>query len=289
MNVLDLLQEHRIDYRTEGHEHCRPGWAQLDCPFCSAGSGRYRLGINLTYAYGNCWHCGSHSLPSILMILLHIPFREAKKLAEGVEGERTERVVHHGHYAEPYGVTGLLGAHKIYLRNRGFCYQELERLWYIRAIGIAPRLSWRIFIPILLHGVPVSWTTRTLSKNPEQKYLSAPLEDESIPHKHLLYGEDYCRHACVVCEGPLDVWGIGPGAVATFGLSYTSEQLARISRYPVRAICFDNEPSAQRVAKDLMDKLSTLTGETYNITLDSKDPGEATQREIRRIRKTILE
>ena len=35
----------------------------------------------------------------------------------------------------------------------------------IFGIGIAPRLQWRIWIPIHYHGEIVSWTTRSLSDN----------------------------------------------------------------------------------------------------------------------------
>ncbi len=289
MNILELLDEYHIHHREEGHEHCRPGWTQLDCPFCSPDSGRFRLGINIEHVYGNCWHCGSKSIRLILRTILRLRWEEVDKLLQGIKPERVERTVHEGHYTEPSGVVGLLGPHKTYLKERRFDYPELERLWHIRGIGIAPRLSWRIFIPITLHGKAVSWTTRKISGDPDRKYLSASEEEESIPHKHLLYGEDYCRHAIVVVEGPIDVWGGGPGFAATFGLSYTAEQVARIAAYPVRAVCFDNEPEAQDVARGLTKDLSCLPGETFNIVLDSKDPGEAKRKEILRIRKEILE
>jgi len=67
-----------------------------------------------------------------------------------------------------------------------------------------------------------------------------------------------------------------------------SEQVERIAKYPVRAVCYDNEPDAQQRARELADRLSVLPGDTYNITLDSKDPGEATRKEIERIRREIL-
>jgi hypothetical protein len=290
MNIIELLDEYHIPHREEGHEHCRPGWVQIECPFCSPDSGRFRLGINIQHVYSNCWTCGSKPIQSVLKTILGVRWDEAKKLLAGIKPERMEeRIVHTGRYTEPDGVGDLLRPHKNYLRGRGFDCGELERLWHIRGIGIATRLSWRIFIPILHHGKPVSWTTRKIAGDGERKYLSASPSEEAIEHKHLLYGEDYCRHAIVVVEGPIDVWGIGPGAVATFGLSITNEQVSRIASYPVRAICLDNEPEAQDVARTLAGHLSCLPGETYNIVLDSKDPGEAKQKEIQRIRREILE
>jgi len=289
MNIVDLLNEYRIENRTEGHEHCRSGWAQIDCPFCSPNSGRFRLGINTHYVYANCWTCGAKSITSVLKALLGTRWKDAKVLLQNIRPERPEKIVHTGRYAEPMGVMGMLTPHKIYLRDRGFDATELERLWFLRGIGISSRLSWRIFIPILLHGQAVSWTTRTIGNGDHGKYLSAAPDEESVSHKSILYGEDYCRHAIVVVEGPADVWGGGPGFAATLGLSVTSEQVERITKYPVRALCFDNEPQAQKVQKEMADRLACFPGETYTITLDSKDPGEAKRKEILRIRKEVLE
>jgi hypothetical protein len=290
MNIIELLDEYRIPHREEGHEHCRPGWSQVECPKCSPDSGRFRLGININHVYASCWTCGYVPIQSVLKTILGVRWDEAKKLLAGIKPERMEeRIAHTGHYAEPDGVVPLLKPHKAYLRGRGFDCDELERLWHIRGIGIATRLSWRIFIPIIHHGKAVSWTTRKIAGDGERKYLSAAPSEETIEHKHLLYGEDYCRHAVVVVEGPFDVWGGGPGFGCTFGLSYTTEQVARIASYRIRAVAYDNEPEAQKVARELVGHLSAMPGETYNIVLDSKDPGEAKRKEIQRIRKEILE
>lgn len=291
INIQELLSENRIDYRTEGHEHCRSGWIQIDCPFCSPDSNRFRMGIHIKHIYANCWHCGYKSLPYLLRKLLpRLSAKEILNLSKQIKPERLEeKSDHFGTYQEPRGVKPLLAAHRRYLQERGFDVSQVEQLWAVQGIGVATQLQWRLFIPILYHSQIVSWTTRSIGDTQRGKYISASPEEESILHKHLLYGEDYCRHSIVICEGPLDVWAIGPGAVATFGMDCIAPQIERIVKYPIRAICFDNEPDAQSIARKLANNLSAFPGETHNIVLDSKDPGEAKQREIRRIRKEILE
>jgi DNA primase len=294
MTIMELLDDLKIPYKAEGHEHCRPGWLQINCPFCSLDTDRFRMGINLLHNYCSCWNCGGKSLASVLQGTLGISFREADKLLKGIAKKRKPEAETpiYGTYLEPGDIRelDLLPQHRAYLKDRGYTPNTLQTLWDIEGIGIAPRFSWRLFIPIYQHGKKVSWTTRSLSKdkNKKDKYISAAPFEESFPHKHLLYGEDYCRNTCIVCEGPLDAWKIGPGAVATFGLSYTSQQLERIVKYPTRVICFDNEHNAQKVARQLADRLSVFPGETYNIQLDSKDPGEASQKEIKTIRERFL-
>lgn len=287
MNFIELLEEHHVPQAPENHEHVRAGWIQIDCPFCSPNSQRYRLGWNLQYNYANCWSCGHVNAKRLLTTLFHISFKEAEKFLKGVTPERQEKHAHIGKYVEPSGVGELLYGHRKYIYHRGFSIEEIQKLWSVQGIGIAPRLSWRLFIPIFYHGQKVSWTTRAIGEV-EPRYMSASLQEEYIDHKNLLYGEDFCRHAIVVCEGPIDAWAIGPGAVATFGLSFTTAQLRKMAKYSIRAICFDNEPHAQLAATKLVKQLSVFPGQTYNIQLDSKDPGEAKHREIARIRKEIL-
>lgn len=287
MKFTDVLDQLNINYRAEG-QHTRPGWLQLDCPFCG---GELYLGYNLENRYMNCWRCGPHRPVETLMKLTGRGFGDFKELIRDIERERPTRADGSPKRMAaklPAGLSPLWAAHKSYLRDRGFVPRELQTLWGIQAIGLSSKLAWRIFIPITLNGVVVSWTTRTISDKDRTRYISCPGEDEAVNHKELLYGEDYCRHVCIVCEGPFDVWRIGPGAVCTFGTGYKSAQVKRMAKYPVRVICYDDEVDAQNRAQDLATSLSVLPGETFNVVLDGKDPASAEPGEIEKLRKRFL-
>ena len=111
-----------------------------------------------------------------------------------------------------------------------------------------------------------------------------------MPHKSVLYGADHARHAVVVCEGPIDCWAIGPGAVATLGTAYTQAQALALARYPVRAVCYDAEPDAQRRAARLCQTLAAFDGTTVNVVLETgKDAAAASKAEVAELRKRYLE
>ena len=110
-----------------------------------------------------------------------------------------------------------------------------------------------------------------------------------MPAKSLLYGEDHVRGAIIVCEGPTDVWRLGPGAVAVMGLIVTQEQIERLSRYPVRVVCFDREPEAKRRMNRLVDTLRQFSGETYAVELETgNDIASADQGEVDAVREMFL-
>lgn len=288
MNFIEILEQHNIPYRDEeGHHHARSGWVQIDCPFCGKDSDRFHMGFSISGGYVNCWKCGGHRMTDVLMELLGIPFYECKKLLESLDITPKKIKRKKSKLQLPKGMGELDKCHIEYLEKRNYDVDELKQLWDIRGIGIHHELPWRIFIPIYHKGKMVSWTTRTISNN-GVRYFSASEKQESVPHKNILYGEDYVRHSIIVCEGPLDVWKIGPGAVATFGTAHTSIQVKRISKYPIRTIIFDNEETAQKKARILCDILSLFPGETNNVIMEDNDPGSATDTEIAKIRKEFL-
>lgn len=287
MKFTDLLSEHGVRYLTEGNHHCRPGWVQLDCPFCGRNAGKFHMGYSIEKNFVSCWKCGHHRLGETLAELTGLTVKQAIKALEGVERFKVERIEKQGKLVPPKCLGPLLPAHRKYLRSRGYVPDDIERVWKVQGIGVAPRLSWRLFIPIHLRGEVVSWTTRSVSASATLRYVSASEDQEAVPHKSLLYGEDLARHAICVVEGPLDAWKVGPGCVATCGTSYTRAQLLRMSRYPVIGLCFDNEPTAQARAAQLRDDLSAFGGSVMNIRLDAKDAGEASDKELRQIRKAL--
>lgn len=289
ITFVDILQEAGVPIASGDHRHSRDGWLQIDCPWCGPKSGKFHLGYNQSGQYLNCWRCGKKDLTKTIAALTGKPWQAAKELVRQIPRERgaTPRV-YDGTLINPPGVQPLLAAHQDYLVGRNFTnWQDLVALWDIQGIGLSPKLGWRIFIPIFHQGQQVSWTTRSIGAEARLRYISADPNHESMSHKKILYGEDYCRHAVIITEGPLDTWAIGPGAVATLGTSYSRGQLAALAKYTVRAICFD--AGAEETASRLMSELLLFPGETINIRLESgSDPASADKEEIQDVRDLVF-
>jgi DNA primase len=143
-----------------------------------------------------------------------------------------------------------------------------------------------LFIPIILQGAEVSFTTRAIHDN-GLRYISAAESEEAVSHKEILYGEEHCAQTVVVVEGPLDVWAGGPGFACTFGTAFTPAQLLRISRYPRKILCYDSGDSAGELAvAGLAAALAVMPGTTEIVKLHTgKDAASADYDEIIELRR----
>jgi hypothetical protein len=284
MTIQEILRDHGVEFASAGeHHHARPNWLALrSCPFCS--SQNYHLGWNLSKGFFNCWKCRGHRTV-VTLIRLGVPypvavaFSKDKDLLPGEVPTKRIKLV------EPPGRGPLLKIHRDYLRGRGFDPEALVKTWELEGIGRGSRLAWRIYIPIHRKERRVSWTTRAVGERIKDRYISAGPEEESMNHKDTLYGLDFCRHAAIVVEGPADAWNIGPGAVATFGTSYSDAQVLLLSKIPYRWICFDSSVSAQKTAELLASELAPFPGETRIVQLNAEDPGMASRKEVGILRK----
>lgn len=290
MTIQDVLDEIKVDYLESGHHHTRPGWIQLRvCPFCS--SQNYHLGFNLQSKYFFCWRCRYHSAYQTL-VSLGIPGRRAIEVLGSVSGvyQDLKRERSRVSLLEPKGLEEFTSSHVEYLASRGLDLAQLDSVWEVnQGFRIRnQRLKWRIYIPIIHHGIRVSWTSRAIGDRVTQRYVSASAEEEVINHKEVIYGGDYCNQSIVIVEGPVDAWKIGPGAGALFGTAFTSSQVKWILKFPYRFVCFDSSNEAQQSARALCDQLSCFPGVTENLVLEAKDPGEASAKEIRQIRKAAM-
>lgn len=294
MQLAELLKSRGVTVKLTGeHHHARKGWAQLDCPFCGQGTGKFHMGLSLSGNYFHCYQCGKLDRVEVISLLLGIDKGEAfgiLKDSDSTSPTDAPTRLNKGRLRLPPALGPLGPRHCLYLRGRGFDKPKaLARLWGLKGIGlvIPMRLSWRIFIPIRVNGKTVSWTTRSILKNAASRYYTASPDEEIVSSKSVLYGEDLVNNAICVVEGPVDAWKIGPGAVATCGLGFTQAQLVRMAKYPVRGICFDNEPNAQLRAERLADSLSAFPGKTFVLQLDAKDAGDAGPHEIKQIRRHL--
>ncbi len=286
MELEELLRAHRVPCLSSGHHHCRHGWIQIKhCPYC--GSDNYHLGYNVAGRFFTCWRCRWHSVKDTLR-RLNVPATAIAtflRTSSPLNARQADVQTAPRQLQVPKHVGPLLPAHRNYCLDRGFNPDELVERWQIGGIGVAARLAWRLYIPIILNGEQVSWTTRSVRAGAAQRYLSAKSSEEVVPHKQTLYGVDYCLHTVVVVEGPTDVWAVGPGAVALYGLAFTEEQVARLAAFPYRYICLDRGREAQSVARKLAKRLSVFQGVTVNIELTAKDPGEASRSELNQLRR----
>ncbi len=287
ITLAEFLTEHGIPFRTGGsHHHVSSNWLGTDCPMCSPGSDRFRLGLHPERFVASCWSCGKMRFGDALAELTGLPVGVClRQLNRDERPRETER--RPGRLILPaHGP--LLKIHRDYLRSRDFDPDELAKLWDLRGIAYLPRFAWRILIPVTRKGKIVSWTTRAVTDE-GKRYIAAGVGEESWPAKSLLYGAEFARHAVVIVEGPADAWRVGPGATALLGVANTRAQVSLLARYPVRCICFDSAPDAQRRASQLCQELQAFPGTTANVMLDANDPGSASPREIEMLRKAYLE
>lgn len=291
MYLNELLDELGIPYVQHGeHQHATSNFLQVDCPWCSPGSNRYRMGLHKSSHFANCWSCGSHSLYGTLRELLSdgTPLKTLGTLVKGLERERGSDPLPRGQVVLPVGLGPLKGVHKEFLRSRGVDPDEAVRLWGVQGIGLASKLRWRVWIPIHYQGEVVSWTTRSVSTSGSgPKYITASPDQERISGKDTLGGFDAARTAIIIVEGPLDRLRIGPGAVDTGGAAYSPAQVLMMSRFPVRYICYDMDETGMRQGEKLARALSGFPGKTCRVTLDAKDPGECSNKEIKQLRRLL--
>jgi hypothetical protein len=290
MEIADILEQYNVEMDTTGRGKNRPGWINIACCFC--GKDPY-LGIHIEKCFACCWACGYHPLWQVISFITGLPTSECSRLARSLprrEESEVTRPKKTGTLKMPRGLDHLSNPHRDYLRSRGFKPRHIAQQWAVQGLGpfVERRLSWRLFIPVYVDGLMVSWTTRAIGEK-EPRYLSAYDEDSEISINDCIYGIDYVGSTIVLVEGPIDVWTIGPGAAALMGLKTSPCQLARLSNVPRRVICFDSEPDAQERARRLANDLSCLPGSTMQVTLcTGKDPNSADPAEIATLKKAYL-
>ena len=305
MGIEQLLKDYGIPYVTESeHHHSTSGWINIHCPFCT-GSKNFHLGINIYQPMvSHCWRCGGHSTASALARILNQPVEKMRQLIQEYAGptgtirkkaEEPRVSILPLKFPQPY-FEHLNEAGKKYLEGRRFDPEKLEKRWKLKQTGPVSFLDKipygnRIIIPIRWGGELVSFQTRDITGKAKQRYLACPMKREVIHHKRIVYGkeEKWSKHpALIVVEGVVDVWKLGSSAVATFGTSFTMEQVLALSKIHNKFfIVYDNEPQAQQQARKLGVKLKALGKKVFIETVDT-DPGDMKIEDAKHFTKILL-
>jgi hypothetical protein len=288
-NAKLFSEDFHIDTAKSG-KHYRPGWVNISCPMGCSGHSGYHGGFNIAKGYYNCYRCGNHPLNKVIAVLTGSSFNIAKDIIKKyslVSGEikrQNNRKNIPSQIIFPTGTQELTQKAKNYLIGRNFDPDKLTQTWAIQSTGHIGFYKHRILAPIYQRQQLVSYQCRDVTGKSLQKYLACHQEDEIIQHQHCIYGLDQTSHKkCIIVEGITDVWRLGPGAVATFGISFTKQQARLIAMNFNRVfIMFDNEPQAQEQAENLGFLIGSSFGnivEVINLPflIDEIDPGELPQ------------
>lgn len=287
----------RVPFHTEGKNNI-PGWTNVKCPWCDDHSAHCNFSPD---GRVKCWRCKAGSHIAGVARLGGYTFAQAAQLvreyggSEAVQAPRHSRLVGKASSVTLPGSDRLRDFHVKYLEGRGFDPDELKFRYGIRGTG--PMERWqgidfqlRIVIPIFdMDGNLVNFQGRDITGRQELRYKCCPVEKAVLHHKHTLYGAHLWKHSdrVVVCEGVFDQWRLGPGSVCTFGTSVTREQILLLSRWDEVVLAFDDEPDAQKHAREIAVELSSMgkaivqCRPDFGLNADGsvRDPGDLTQDE----------
>jgi DNA primase len=290
-----MLKEYGMSYRTTG-KNCSPGWINIQCPFCTDNSAH--LGINLDNGTANCWNCGKKPLKDVLKALLGVTPYQAigiiKKYSKNISKSRLKPISEDSitqvrEVIFPIGTDKLEKMHCDYLEERNFDPKQLEKDWKILGTSCIGNYKFRIVIPIYFEGRLISYQARDITEEAILRYKACSKTDEIIHHKNILYGIDnVLTDRAIVCEGIFDVWRLGYGAIATFGIAYTARQvLLLVSRFKKIFVLFDSESQAQKQADKLASELVGFGKDVEILDIGEGDPGELSEVEAKEIMKLI--
>jgi len=225
---------------------------RVNCPFC--GDRHHRLYVS--HAYGQrdpvtgganlgLWFCHNetacHKYPenqARFRALAAVPLgrRMRAAAASGTAPETTQDVAPPPLMELPddaVPITALPENHHAvaYIRSRGFDPLELVRLWDVRYVSAwsQTRAANRILIPVYRPHFPFGATGAedTVLAGWQARFIGDPgpttpkyMFPDGFQRAKVLYGLPQARQTTgpvVLCEGPTDVWRVGPGAVASFG------------------------------------------------------------------------
>ena len=299
MNIIQLYKDFNVPFATEGHKHCREGWVNTTCPFCTGNPGMH-LGYHLTDNYYVCWRCGWKATNKAIALLLRITEQEAKEIARKYGGKshvKSAVTVRVGQkkFRLPPSTAPMNDRHKRYLTKRKFDPEVIEKIWDVQGTGPISLMdgisfSHRLVIPIYWENRIVSFQTRDITAKHSLRYITCPEQREIVKHKHIFYQAIPTKDsdACICVEGVTDAWRFGYGAIATFGIKYTKYQVREISkRFKKVFVVFDDDPQAIKQSEKLTAELILRGVDAYSIKIQG-DPGDMAQTDADALKKELL-
>lgn len=292
-DVISFLEENDFEFLTSG-KNVSSGWVGINCPFCSDPS--QHLGINLSSGIYHCWICGAKGgSESLVKRLLNVSYGEAKRIVEEYDSNQILNEDQEKTFVKkiefPKGCLDKLPAiHREYLIHRKFDPDYLSEKYRLKAcLYTGGDFAYRLIIPIIMDNHIVAYTGRDVTNEQKIRYKHSKNEQSIVAVKDCIYNIDTVENRVIIVEGVTDVWRIGDGCVALFGLEHTTRQLnALFSRNLDEAfVMFDSEPHAIKKAYRLANILSTFIPTVQVLELDQGDPAEMSDPDVEKLKEIL--
>jgi len=294
-DFVSFCKDYGIPYATRGKQISR-GWIGLRDVFNKANDTDWHLAGNSAGGYLNSWIDGGHSIKSWLEIVA--PDADYHKIMQEYGDEisyvnRLNDKVENATYLE-FNFPELPSHARKYIEKRKFDPDELIEKYGLRWGGIVGDFAYRIIIPVYdATGKMVSYQGRFIGKDCSEipRYKNLSLEKSLVDPKSILFNENNVVGDTVfVVEGFFNCVRWSGNAVASLGTSFTESQVQALSKYKRCVILFDSEYAAQKKAKKLGVRVSSMGGaevEVIDLELVDRDIAECTDEEIKEFRRQI--
>lgn len=297
-NLIEYLEDRNISYRTSG-KNVSSGWVGVNCPWC--GDPSEHLGINVTGLGFYCWSCGQKGyITKYIAEMENINFQRVETVITrfsdpDIEPESFSSQQPQQEY--PFNLPSNATPepspnHKRYLEGRNFDVGFLCKKYGIQFCGVTGKYKHTIIIPVAIDRQIVTFSSRDVSGQREERYNHCPNNRSIIPIKQTIYNLDNCKKdTALILEGPTDVWRMGDNCLGMWGTQYSQSQLALLikKRFKRLFILFDKKATekAYALAKDL----SLYVAETLIIDpvgYDFDDPASMKQEDVLYLKKNIV-
>lgn len=281
---------------------------RICCPWC--GDTRFRLYIHHRWFenknMANCFNetactrgeAGRSRLDQLYIWLfgssekVYLPVKESKMTDEDIKALTEFRI--------PEGcvtLSSLPDNHEAvnYVRSRGYNPLSLEKYLGIGWITdqAIPNLRNRLFIPVYQDGKLNGFQARVINNDDPSRSRNKYINPIGMRKSTLLYNLNNAvnQNIVVICEGPADVWSVGPSGVAIFGSDCSHHQLSLIAKHfngKIIAVALDADASLK--ADQLVTKLQHVSPRSFVTKIEmtgDEDPGALKSELWRRLHSNL--
>jgi DNA primase len=229
------------------------GWMKGNCPHCGRED---KYGVNLYLNRTNCFRCGYHPSPIILVMEIESfsEINEAWSFLKAYEGreylepvvekvEQIDAVLPEGFKSLLLGEGRLGRSARNYVDGRGFDPEEMSYKGW--GYGTKDKYFGYIIIPFYVGGKLIYYNARRyLGSGP--KYMNPEIEDFGLGKSLIMYNIDALAlyDTVYLTEGAINAETMGDQGIATGGKKISHYQVSMILKSDVESIIILLDPDA---------------------------------------------